>query len=117
MELTMTTLYHNPRCSKSRQALQLLEEAGETIETIKYLENPPSVRELKQIIELLGISPIALVRKQEPEWKTHFQGKPMNDEEIMEALVKYPKLMERPIAIKGTQAVVGRPPEKVLDIL
>ncbi len=113
----MTTLYHNPRCSKSRQALELLEQQGETIEIVKYLENPPTRQELKQIIELLGIKPIALVRKQEPEWKANFEGRNLQDQEIIDALVTFPKLMERPIAIKGTRAIVGRPPEKVLDIL
>ncbi len=112
----MTTLYHNPRCSKSRQALNLLEEKGETVEIVKYLENPPSFQELKQVIELLQIKPKALVRTQEPEWK-EYKDKPMDDDQIIKAMVAHPKLIERPIAIHGTQAVVGRPPEKVLDIL
>lgn len=113
----MTTLYHNPRCSKSRQALRLLEEKGETIEVIKYLENPPTHQELKQVIELLGIRPIDLVRTQETEWKDNYKGKNLSDQEIIDAMVQYPKLIERPIAVQGTHAVVGRPPEKVLDIL
>lgn len=113
----MTTIYHNPRCSKSRETLQLLEESGETIEVIKYLENPPSHQELKQIIELLGISPIELVRTQEADWKMNFEGKELSDDEIIQAMVNYPKLIERPIAINGTMAVIGRPPSKVLDIL
>lgn len=113
----MTTLYHNPRCSKSRQALHLLEDKGETIEVIKYLENPPTRQELKQVIELLGIKPIDLVRTQEPEWKDNYKGKNLSDKEIIDAMVQHPKLIERPIAIKDTHAVVGRPPEKVLDIL
>ncbi len=113
----MTTLYHNPRCSKSREALHLLEEEGETIEIIKYLENPPSHQELKQIIELLGIGPIELVRTQENDWKENYKGKNLTDEEIIDAMIENPKLIERPIAIKGTHAVIGRPPKKVLDIL
>ncbi|KJJ39247.1 arsenate reductase (glutaredoxin) [Aequorivita vladivostokensis] len=113
----MTTLYHNPRCSKSRQALQLLEEEGETIEIVKYLENPPTHQELKQVIELLGIDPIELVRKQEAEWRENYKGKNLTNEEVIDAMIQHPKLIERPIAIKGTHAVVGRPPEKVLDIL
>ncbi len=113
----MTTLYHNPRCSKSRQALQLLEEEGETIEIVKYLENPPTHQELKQVIELLGIDPIELVRKQEAEWRENYKGKDLTNEEVIDAMIQHPKLIERPIAIKGTHAVVGRPPEKVLDIL
>ncbi len=113
----MITFYHNPYCSKSRQALNLLEEEGETIEVVRYLENPPSHQELKQVIELLGIEPIELVRKQESEWKENYKGKKLTDDEIIDAMIKYPKLIERPIAIKGTHAVIGRPPEKVLDIL
>ncbi|MCZ4319618.1 arsenate reductase (glutaredoxin) [Aequorivita viscosa] len=113
----MTTLYHNPRCSKSRQALQLLEEEGETIEIIKYLETPPSHQELKQVIELLGIQPIALIRTNEAAWKENYKGKALTDDELIDAMIKYPKLIERPIAIKGTHAVIGRPPQKVLDIL
>lgn len=113
----MTTLYHNPRCSKSREALHLLEAKGETLEIIKYLENPPSYQELKQVIELLGIKPIDLVRKQEDIWKEKFKDIKLTDEEIITAMVENPKLIERPIAINGTHAVIGRPPEKVLSIL
>lgn len=113
----MTTLYHNPRCSKSRQALNLLEEEGETIEVVRYLENPPSHQELMQVIELLGIKPIELVRTQETVWKENYKGKKLSDEQIVDAMIENPKLIERPIAIKGTHAVIGRPPEKVLDIL
>tara|TARA_R100000306_G_scaffold5710_7_gene8109 strand:+ start:906 stop:1190 length:285 start_codon:yes stop_codon:yes gene_type:complete len=94
-----------------------LEEEGETIEIVKYLENPPTHQELKQVIELLGIDPIELVRKQEAEWRENYKGKNLTNEEVIDAMIQHPKLIERPIAIKGTHAVVGRPPEKVLDIL
>ncbi|MDN3723671.1 arsenate reductase (glutaredoxin) [Aequorivita sp. SDUM287046] len=113
----MTTLYHNPRCSKSRQTLHLLEEKGETIEVIKYLENPPSTQELKQVISLLGITPKELVRTQEAVWKETYKDKVLTDQEIIAAMIKHPILIERPIAINGTRAAIGRPPEKVLDIL
>lgn len=113
----MTTLYHNPRCSKSREALHLLEEQGETIEIVKYLETPPTNQELRQVIELLGIQPIELVRIQEAIWKENYKDKKLSDDEIINAMIENPKLIERPIAIKGTHAVVGRPPQKVLDIL
>ena len=113
----MTTLYHNPRCSKSREALHLLEEEGETLEIVRYLENPPSYQELKQIIELLEIKPIELVRIQESIWKEKFKDEHLTDEEIIKVMVENPKLIERPIAINGTHAVIGRPPEKVLSIL
>ncbi len=113
----MTTLYHNPRCSSSREALRLLEESGETIEIVKYLETPPTQQELSQLIELLNISPIDLVRTKEDDWKENFKNKELSDSQIIDAMVKFPKLIERPIAIKGTQAIIGRPPTKVLEIL
>lgn len=113
----MTTIYHNPRCSKSREALKLLEKKGETVQIVEYLKNPPSEQELRQIIELLGIKPAQLLRTQEAEWKENFRDKDLSDDQIIEAMITYPKLMERPIAIKGTHAVIGRPPTKVLDIL
>ena len=113
----MTTLYHNPRCSKSREALKLLEEKGETIQIVEYLKNPPSEQELKQIIELLGIKPADLLRTQEAEWKENYKDKDLSDEQIIEAMLKFPKLIERPIAVHGTRAVIGRPPAKILEIL
>ncbi|QAA81010.1 arsenate reductase (glutaredoxin) [Aequorivita sp. H23M31] len=113
----MTTLYHNPRCSSSREALRLLEESGETIEVVKYLQNPLSKKELEQLIELLGIKPIDLVRTKEDEWKENFKGKNLTDSQIIDAMVKFPKLMERPIAVNGTQAIIGRPAKNVLKIL
>jgi|SRR5690554_229329 len=113
----MTTLYHNPRCSKSREALQLLEEKGETVEVIKYLETPPTHQELSQVIELLGIKPIELVRTQENDWKQNYNDKELSDDEVIDAMIAFPKLIERPIAIKGTQAAIGRPPSNILTIL
>lgn len=113
----MTTLYHNPRCSKSRETLRLLEEAGETVEIVRYLDNPPSKKELKQIISLLGIKPIDLVRTKENEWVENYKGKTLTDDKVIDAMVKFPKLIERPIAVKGLKAAIGRPPEDVLKIL
>ncbi|HLV14674.1 MAG TPA: arsenate reductase (glutaredoxin) [Xanthomarina sp.] len=113
----MTTLYHNPRCSKSREALQLLEEKGESIEIIKYLETPLTKEELTKLIQLIDIEPIELVRTNEKDWKENFKGKTLTNEEIIEAMVAYPKLIERPIAVKGQHAAIGRPPENVLEIL
>src|SRR5690554_7691796 len=78
----MTTLYHNPRCSKSRETLRLLEDAGETVEIVRYLDNPPSKKELKQIISLLGIKPIDLVRTKENEWAENYKGKTLTDDEV-----------------------------------
>jgi|SRR5699024_7088667 len=113
----MTTLYHNPRCSKSRETLQLLEEKGEKIEIIKYLETPPSKEKLKRIISLLNIKPINLVRTKEKEWKENFKDKNLSDDEIIDAMISFPRLIERPIAIKDDRAAVGRPPQNVLEIL
>ncbi len=112
-----TTIFHNPRCSKSREALKLLEENGETIEIVKYLETPPSRKKLLELITLLHIDPIELVRTQENDWKTHFKDKELTDNEIIDAMMEFPKLIERPVVIKGNRAVIGRPPMKVLDIL
>lgn len=110
-------IYHNPRCRKSREGLQLLEASGKEFETVLYLENPPSVKEIKEIIKMLGIKPIELVRTGEADWKDNFKGKDLSDEEIIKAMTTYPKLIERPIVVKGDKAVVGRPPEKIKELL
>lgn len=110
-------IYHNPRCSKSRQTLALIEDAGAEVEIVKYLENIPSKKELTEIINLLGIKPLQLIRKGEKDWKENFKGKELTDEEVIEAMISYPKLIERPIVIKDKKAVLGRPPENVLDLL
>ena len=113
----MVSIFHNPRCRKSREALGLLEEKGEMTTVIDYLKTPPSREELAGIIQKIGIRPAELVRKGEQEFKDHFKGRELSDDEWLDALIKFPKLIERPIVIKDDQAVIGRPPEKVLDIL
>lgn len=113
----MTKIYHNPRCRKSREALELLQAKNEDIEIIKYLEEPLSKTSLKALIELLGIRPIQLVRKGESVWKSDFKDKELSDSEVIDALLKHPKLMERPIVVKNKKAVIGRPLEDVLTIL
>lgn len=113
----MIKIYHNNRCSKSRCGIALLEEAGKEFEVVKYLENIPSEKELKEIIKLLKISPIELVRKNEKVWKEEFKGKELSDAEIISAMVNNPKLIERPIIINGNKAVIGRPTEKILEII
>jgi len=113
----MIKIYHNNRCSKSRQGLQILEKSGKEFKVVKYLENVPTAKELKEIIGLLGISPIELVRKNEAIWKENYKNKTLSDNELIEAMVNNPKLIERPIIINGNKAVIGRPPEKILDIL
>lgn len=113
----MIKIYHNNRCSKSRCGLDILEKSGKNFSIIKYLENTPSYDELKNIINLLGINPIQLVRKNEAIWKKEFKGKILLDKDIIEAMIKHPKLIERPIVINGNKAVIGRPPESILDII
>lgn len=113
----MISIYHNPRCSKSRDALKLLEETEENFQIIKYLETPPSIKELEHIIKLLNIQPIELVRIKEPEWKENFKDKNLTDVEIIDAIVKFPKLMERPIVVNGEHAAIGRPIENIIQIL
>lgn len=113
----MIKIYHNPRCTKSRQGVAYLEEIGEDFEIIKYLEEVPTIEELKQILKLLGFSPIELVRKNEAVWKEQFKGKNLSDEEIIDAMFSNPKLIERPIISNGTKAVIGRPTENIKNVL
>lgn len=113
----MIKIYHNPRCSKSRQGLEILENSGKEFETVKYLDTIPSTEELKEVISLLNISPIDLVRKNEKIWKEEYKGKELSDAEIIKAMVENPKLIERPIVINGDKAVIGRPPENIKEII
>ena len=110
-------IYHNPRCSKSRQTLQLIHDSGKKIEIIEYLNEPPTVEELKSIIKLLGITPEQLLRKNESIFKEQFKGKIYSDNEWIQIMIEHPKLIERPIVIVGKKAVLGRPPENVLELL
>ncbi|WP_407296420.1 arsenate reductase (glutaredoxin) [Stutzerimonas zhaodongensis] len=111
-------LYHNPRCSKSRNALELLEQRGLTPSVVRYLETPPSAAELTQIVDRLGIAPRQLLRSGEDEYKALNLGDPaLTDEQIINAMASHPKLIERPILVVGDVAVIGRPPEKILEIL
>ncbi len=112
------TIYHNPRCSKSRQTLALLEQRGLRPKIIEYLVTPPTEAELKQLLKLLGITPRELLRTKEDEYKQAKLDKlEVSDAEIIRALIKYPRLMERPIVVAGNKAALGRPPENVLKIL
>jgi arsenate reductase (glutaredoxin) len=112
------TIYHNPRCTKSRQTLALLEKHGIQPKVIEYLVTPPTEVELKRLIKLLGITPRELVRKKEEEYKkAKLDTTNVTDAEIIRAMVKYPRLMERPIVVTSNKAALGRPPENVLKIL
>lgn len=110
-------IYHNPRCSKSRQTLALLQEKGFKPEVIEYLNEVPSKNELKQLIKQLGLNPEQLLRKGEDIYKTEFKGKTLSDDEWIDAMIAHPKLIERPIVVKDNKAVLGRPPENVLELL
>ena len=109
-------IYHNPRCSKSRQGLAILKDAQVEPEIIDYIKNPISFEELSDILHKLAIPAIDLVRKNEAVWKENFKNKELNENEVIEAMVTFPKLIERPIVINGELAVIGRPPEKVKEL-
>lgn len=109
-------MYHNPRCSKSRQTLEILRENNVEPEIIDYLKDVPSKQELSELIQLLGIEPVELIRKGEADYKDNFKGKTLTQQEWIQAMLDYPKLIERPIVVKGKMAVLGRPPENVLEL-
>ena len=112
-------MWHNPRCSKSRQTLALLQEKGIEPEVVKYLETPPTAEELKEVIRMLGLASARdLVRKKEKEYKELGLDDPARTEdELIAAMVEHPRLIERPVVIHDGKAALGRPPEQVLDIL
>ena len=112
------TIYHNPKCSKSRQTLKLLQEQGINPVTIEYLKNPPTVEKLKEILSLLGVSPRDLMRKKENEYKElGLASSKLSDKDLIRYMVKNPILIERPIVLANGKAALGRPPEQVLNIL
>jgi len=109
----MLKIYHNTRCKKSRETLQLIEEAGAMVEVIEYLKVTPTAEELGEIVQKLGIKPEELIRKNEAVYKEQYKGKDLSDTEWLNAMVANPKLIERPIVVKGDEAIIGRPPENV----
>ncbi|MBX5461053.1 MAG: arsenate reductase (glutaredoxin) [Steroidobacteraceae bacterium] len=111
------TIFHNPKCSKSRATLELLKERGVQPQVVEYLKTPPTAAELKAIVAKLGIRPEDLVRKGEAVYKENYAGKTLTDAQWIEAMVRHPILIERPIVIQGDKAVLGRPPENVLALL
>ena len=110
-------ILHNNRCSKSRCALEILENKGVEPEIIKYLENPLSETEIRDLLKKLNLPASAIIRKGEAIYKENYKGKEMTEDDWVEAMVKHPKLIERPIVIKGNKAVVARPPERVEELL
>jgi len=114
----MTTIYHNPRCSKSRASLELLEKQNPDFEIIKYLETPPSEAELKALVAMLGITPKELVRTGETIFKElGLDKKDLSEDEWISIMAENPKLIERPIVVHNGKAAIGRPIEKVIEIL
>ena len=114
----MVTIYHNPRCSKSRATLALLREQGIEPEIVEYLKDPPTRETLEQLLNMLGLEPLALMRTKEKEFRELGLEKDESDRDtLIQAMLDHPRLMERPIVVKGRKAAVGRPPESVLDIL
>lgn len=113
----MVKIFHNPRCSKSRQTLAILNEHNANAEVIEYLKTSVSKEELQEIVDMLGIKPIELIRKGEKLFKENHKGKNLTDAQWIQVMVDNPILIERPIVIKDGKAVIGRPPEKVLDII
>ncbi|OFZ64184.1 MAG: arsenate reductase (glutaredoxin) [Bacteroidetes bacterium RIFCSPHIGHO2_02_FULL_44_7] len=110
------TIYHNARCSKSRQALSFLDELQGTYEIVEYLKSPPTLEELKEIIRKLGIRPEQLVRKSEAEFKANYAGKVLSDKQWLAALMRFPQLIERPIVVRGERAVIARPTERIMEL-
>ena len=113
----MITIYHNPRCGKSRDCLAFIETSEKKFEIIKYLETPLTFNELEEIIRKLKINPIELIRKNETIWKENFKGKELTDSEIIQSMVDYPILMERPIVVYKDKAIIARPLEKIKEII
>ena len=110
-------IYHNPRCSKSRQTLALIQENGVEPEVVFYLGNIPSTEELRDLLSKLEITPMQLIRKGEKDWKENYKGKELSDAQLIQAMIAHPKLIERPIVVKDNKAVLGRPPENVLELI
>jgi len=110
-------IYHNPRCSKSRQTLNIIKESGQDVDVIEYLKTPPTVEELEEVLQKLNLPIEYLIRTGEEIYKTEFKGKDLTDEEWIKALVEHPKMLERPIVVNEDKAILGRPPENVKKLL
>ena len=113
----MIKIYHNTRCSTSRKGLELLKESKKEFENIEYIKKPLDKIEMKEILQKLKISPMDLIRTKEKIWKENYQDKVLSEDELIELMIEFPNLMERPIVVNQEKAVVGRPPELINDIL
>ena len=110
-------IYHNPRCRKSRETLEIITSSGANVEVIEYLKETPSANDLSVILAKLGLKPEQILRKGEKIFKEEFKGKKLTDQQWIKAMVENPILIERPIVVKGKKAVIGRPPENVKGLL
>lgn len=113
----MLTIYHNPRCGKSRAALKILEESKQPFETVLYLKTGLTSASIHDLLQKLKLKPINLMRTKEEIWKKNYQDTPLSDQQIIEALIEYPILLERPIIIKDNKAIIARPPELTNELL
>ena len=114
--MSKITIIHNPRCSKSREALSLL-EGKDNVEVVEYLKDGLTVNQLKEILKKLNISASDLLRKGENDYKEQIKGKELTEDEVVNLMVQYPKLIERPIIIQNDKAIIGRPPSLVVDFV
>ncbi|MGB5275094.1 MAG: arsenate reductase family protein, partial [Flavobacteriaceae bacterium] len=115
--LSMIKIFHNPRCQKSRNALSMVSQSGEAFQVVDYQKEIPTKAELLQIIERLGIAPETLVRKNEALWKEKYRDRKFSGDEIIDLLLENPKLIERPILVKGNRAIIGRAEDKVREFM
>lgn len=113
----MLKIYHNPRCMKSRQTLKLIQDANKEVEIVEYLKEVPSKEELVNLLQKLRMKPLELIRKGEDIFKNYYKGKELSEDEWIDAMIRDPKLIERPIVVKDNKAVLGRPPENVKELL
>ena len=113
----MITIYHNARCKKSREGLEVVNESGQNFKVREYLKEPLSEEELQTLLTQLGMAPIELVRTDEKIWKENYKGKDISDKELIRVMVENPKLIQRPVVVKGNSAVVGRPASKIEELL
>ena len=113
----MITIYHNPRCSKSREGLEVLRKSGREFNTREYLKEPLDEEELSVLLQKLNMAPIELVRTEEKIWKENYKGKDLSDSELIRVMTEHPKLIQRPIVVKDRTAVIGRPAAKILELL
>lgn len=109
-------IYHNPRCSKSRETLQLINDAGVDVEIVEYLKDIPTTADLKDLLVKLNLKPTDILRKGEAVYKEKFKNSNFNDDEWIKVMIEFPKLIERPIVVKGNKAILGRPPQNVLEL-